>query len=75
MYSNLRNFKLIAILILSSHDLFISSMVAEAMFTFAKLSTGAAKDIALVKKQIRLGHTGIVDPSVWFFNTRFFKTR
>ena len=49
MYSNLRNFKLIAILILSSHDLFISSMVAEAMFTFAKLSTGAAKDIALVK--------------------------
>ena len=25
-------------------------MVAEAMFTFAKLSTGAAKDIALVKK-------------------------
>ena len=49
MHSNLRNFKLIAILILSSHDLFISSMVAEAMFTFAKLSTGAAKDIALVK--------------------------
>ena len=46
MYSNLRNFKLIAILILSSHDLFISSMVAEATFTFAKLSTGAAKDIA-----------------------------